>query len=43
MRDRRECRVNGKNGKAVPVHAIEAYGKSVGIAPLVLGYGTGWR
>lgn len=31
-----------RKGKAAPVHAMQAYRRSGGIAPVVLNVGTGW-
>ena len=33
----------GGKGEVVPVHAIKAYRGSVGVVPLFLNLGTGWK
>jgi hypothetical protein len=32
-----------KKGKAVPLHAMKAYGGNRGVVPLILNLGSSWR
>jgi hypothetical protein len=40
---RRTVRGQEVNSKAVPVHAMQAYGESTSMVPLILNVGIRWR